>query len=63
MQISAALFLQPFPQQVLRFLGVGAHSATAALLSVCSLLFGVLLRQFFTNSLCEHSAAYCKNQT
>ena len=29
------------PEQVLHFLDVGAHSATVASLSVCSLLFGV----------------------
>ena len=41
-QISVVLLLQSLPEQFLHFLGVGAHSATAALLSVCSLLFGVL---------------------
>ena len=40
-QISVVLFLQSLPEHVLRFIGVGAHSATAALLSVCSLLLGV----------------------
>ena len=56
-QISVVLFLQSLPEQVLRFLGVGAPSATVALLLVCSLFFGVP-HQFFANSLHEHSAAY-----
>ena len=37
-QISVILFLQSLPEQVLRFLSVGAHSTTATF-SVCSLLF------------------------
>ena len=57
-QISVVLLLQSLPEQFLHFLGVGAHSATAALLSVCSLLFGVPPHQFFDNSLYEHSAVY-----
>jgi len=59
-QISVVLFLQPPTEQGLSFFAVGAHSATAALLSVCNLSSGVPLssRQFFTNSLNEHSAIY-----
>jgi len=42
-QTSIVLFLQSLPEHILSFLGIGAHSATAALFSICILLFGVPL--------------------